>query len=316
MVTISDIHGSRQYTLSQFMKVIMKWLALFVLIVLISGGVFLKLLSTKADQASQALSHTKKELKIAQDQSKKAQELVSFLIKKQKNLEENITQKSDELGSLNEHLSEIENILGIDRDIDASLENRTVIVKNKAIKKVKKEQLSKVVRDTLKEKIPDGSPVAYQHITSPFGYRIHPITKKRAFHAGVDLQAAIGTPVYAPADGVVGYAQKKGGYGNYILIYHALGFKTAYGHLSRFNVKEGDYVHKHDLIGFVGSTGRSTGPHLHYEILYLHKLLNPKRFMTWNSDISILEKERQVNWSALMTYLNRQVEKTLEKEKK
>ncbi len=308
MVTISDIHGSKQYTLSQFMRVILKWLVLLTLVVLIAGGIFLKVLSKKADDASQQLSHTQVELQ-------KAQSLVSFLIKKQKDLQENIMIKGEELGSLNEHLLEIEEILGINRELDESLDNRTAIVKNEAIKKVKQEQLSHLLIQTLKEKIPNGAPLAYQRITSPFGYRIHPITKKRAFHAGVDLQAALGTPIYAPADGVVAYAKKKGGYGNYILLYHALGFKTAYGHLSRFNVKEGDYVQKNDLIGYVGNTGRSTGAHLHYEMLYLHKLINPLNFMRWKDDISIVEHEREINWSALMEYLNLQVKKSLAVEK-
>lgn len=299
MITISDIHGARQYTLNQFIKVIAKWLILLIMILLIGGGIFLNILSNKADEAE-------RKTRVAQENTLKAQNLVISLVRKQQSLQKNITEKSEELASMNTHLSEIEEILGLDTDRDMSLENRTDHVKHEAIKKVEKEKLSAALVNILNRSVPNGKPITYRKISSPFGYRKHPITGKRAFHTGLDLAAKEGTPVYATADGVVEYARINGGYGNYILINHPLGFKTAYGHLSKFNVKSGQYVQKHDLIGYVGNTGRSTGPHLHYEILYLHKWLDPSDFLKWNKEnyVDIMNDEKKVNWEALMEYIN------------
>lgn len=99
-----------------------------------------------------------------------------------------------------------------------------------------------------------------------FGYRTDPFTGKKTFHEGLDISADSGTPVKASASGVVEFAGKKGGYGNCIIINHGNGLKTLYAHCSKLLVKEGQKVQKGDLIANVGSTGRSTGPHLHFEV--------------------------------------------------
>ena len=112
------------------------------------------------------------------------------------------------------------------------------------------------------------------HISSPYGWREHPIEKKVLFHEGVDISANIGSKVYSTAQGrVVKIMYSKYGYGNRILIKHSYGFETLYAHLHHINVKKGQWVQKNQLIGSVGNTGRSTGPHLHYEI---HKYGEPR----------------------------------------
>ena len=128
------------------------------------------------------------------------------------------------------------------------------------------------------------------------------MTHKPSFHPALDLKAKVGTPIYAPANGVVVYAQNKGAYGNFILIAHSYGFKTAYGHLSKFAVESGDFVKKGDLIGYVGNTGRSTGSHLHYEVRYLDKWINPQPFVKWNLDNinNISDKITQVSWESIL----------------
>lgn len=123
--------------------------------------------------------------------------------------------------------------------------------------------------------VPHGTPTDYVRVSSPFGSRIHPITHKRHGHKGVDLAAPRNTPVYATADGVVTFSGRNGGYGNFIKLNHQNGYKTAYAHLNRRAVREGRTVRKGDLIGYVGSTGASTGNHLHYEIYYQDKLIDP-----------------------------------------
>ncbi|MCD6449798.1 MAG: M23 family metallopeptidase, partial [Thermotogaceae bacterium] len=118
----------------------------------------------------------------------------------------------------------------------------------------------------------------YGEISSPFGWRIHPITKKWSFHTGVDIAAPLGTPVFAAGSGIVEYAGWYKGYGNFILINHGK-YKTAYGHLSKIDVFVGEYVRKGELIGRVGNTGISTGPHVHFEVRVSDKTVNPMAYL-------------------------------------
>ncbi|CAM2065120.1 M23 family metallopeptidase [Sulfidibacter corallicola] len=116
-------------------------------------------------------------------------------------------------------------------------------------------------------------------LSSGFSYRIDPYTKKRAWHNGLDVSCPLGTPVYAPADGKIAYKGYQGGYGNMLVISHGRGLETKYAHLDRFNVSKGQMVKRGDLIGFVGNTGRSTAPHLHYEVHRDGKAVNPRKFI-------------------------------------
>lgn len=104
------------------------------------------------------------------------------------------------------------------------------------------------------------------YLSSSYGYRNDPFTGEREFHFGIDVSTPVGRPVIAPADGVVLYASKRGSYGNVIVIDHKFGMMTRYAHLSEFNVRAGKRVKRGDVVGYVGSTGRSNGPHLHYEV--------------------------------------------------
>jgi len=115
--------------------------------------------------------------------------------------------------------------------------------------------------------------------SSGFGYRISPFTKRREFHKGIDIATRIGTPVIAPADGLVVHASKEGNFGNMISINHGYNLKTRYGHLSKFRITKGQYVNRGQIIGEVGNTGRCTGPHLHYEVLLNGVPVNPLRFI-------------------------------------
>lgn len=123
--------------------------------------------------------------------------------------------------------------------------------------------------------IPSRMPVNGATLTSGYGLRWHPVIGGRRQHKGVDLAMPIGTPVYATADGVISKADWFSSYGLYISIEHGGNIQTRYGHLSRLNVAAGQTVHKGDLIGYVGSTGRSTGPHLHYEVRIAGSAVNP-----------------------------------------
>jgi murein DD-endopeptidase MepM/ murein hydrolase activator NlpD len=136
------------------------------------------------------------------------------------------------------------------------------------------------------EAIPSIQPIKNQDLTrmaSGYGYRTDPFTKKRRFHYGMDFSARKGTPIYATGNGVVKRADNRSsGYGKHIRIDHDFGYVSLYAHLSKYNVRRGQRVKRGDIIGYVGNTGRSVGPHLHYEIFKDKKRINPLNFYYGN----------------------------------
>jgi murein DD-endopeptidase MepM/ murein hydrolase activator NlpD len=127
--------------------------------------------------------------------------------------------------------------------------------------------------------VPSRMPLDEATLTSGYGMRNHPVLGGRREHKGVDLAQPAGTPVYATADGMVSRAEPFSSYGNYIQIEHGGELQTRYAHLSGYAVAAGQQVTKGQLIGFVGSTGRSTGPHLHYEVRVAGEAVDPRPYM-------------------------------------
>lgn len=127
--------------------------------------------------------------------------------------------------------------------------------------------------------IPSIQPLANFTFTSAFGVRSDPFRGSAAMHAGIDLASPTGTPIYATADGVVARAEWFGGYGNMVDIDHGKGIATRYGHMSRISAHPGQRIKRGELIGYVGSTGRSTGSHLHYEVRIDGHAVNPMPFL-------------------------------------
>jgi len=123
--------------------------------------------------------------------------------------------------------------------------------------------------------IPSILPINNSRFTDPFGWRPDPFTGQRRFHYGVDFSSPTGTPIYATADGRVTKARRAAGYGKVIKIDHGYGFVTVYGHLNDYNVKRGQRVKRGDVIGYCGNTGRSTAPHVHYEVQVNDRPVNP-----------------------------------------
>ena len=116
-------------------------------------------------------------------------------------------------------------------------------------------------------------------LTSTFGYRSSPFTGRRELHQGLDIATRSGTPIIAPADGLVVFAGREGGFGNMIIIDHGYGITTRYGHCSSLDVKLGQKIKRGDIVARVGSTGRSTGPHVHYEVAVNGVSVNPSRYI-------------------------------------
>jgi murein DD-endopeptidase MepM/ murein hydrolase activator NlpD len=153
------------------------------------------------------------------------------------------------------------------RDILGAIENRLDLVRSGVER-----------RQALAAATPSIWPVI-GWLSSPFGNRRDPFTGGPDFHPGLDISADYGEPVHATADGVVATAGPNGNYGNLVEVDHGFGITTRYGHLSRFGVTAGQAVHRGEVIGYVGSTGRSTSAHLHYEILLNGKLTNPMKLL-------------------------------------
>jgi len=160
-------------------------------------------------------------------------------------------------------------------------------------------------KEALLKSIPAIQPVKNEDLTrmaSGYGYRTDPFTKARKFHFGMDFTAPRGTPVYASGDGRVSRADNRAsGYGKHIRITHGFGYMSLYAHLYKYNVRRGQRVKRGDLIGFVGSTGRSEAPHLHYEVFKDKKRINPINFYYGNLSpkefADILKKSTQENQS-------------------
>ncbi len=138
--------------------------------------------------------------------------------------------------------------------------------------------------------IPSTQPVKGSAFTSGYGVRSDPFRGRAAMHAGIDLAGPLGTPIYATADAIVGRAEWANGYGNLVELNHGRGIQTRYGHLTRSTVSPGQRVKRGDLVGYMGSTGRSTGSHLHYEVRIDGKAVNPVPFMQSNDYLLAVQR--------------------------
>ncbi len=194
--------------------------------------------------------------------------------------ENQLTSAVSELNERNEMMAKILKSIGIKLP-----KNKKVSTKNSGgpfieIQETEKDELLFKADKYLKrvQYLPLGKPVKGP-VTSSFGKRKDPLNRKSAFHTGVDIRGRKGDKIHATADGVVKKACRNGGYGNYVLIDHGNGYTTSFSHMQKFLVRKGDKVARGQLIGHVGNSGRSTGPHLHYEISLDKKVINPYKFM-------------------------------------
>ena len=219
------------------------------------------------------------------------------LIKENQALKQSIEEKKEQFTLVQDKIEDIKELISEDN----GQQNSDV---DKLIK-----TLSKRSKKLIIDSIPSGYPLDSKRITSEFGYRIHPIHGTKKFHHGLDFGGKIGTSIVATADGIVEFSGFDKGYGNLVVIHHNFGFKTAYGHmLKNLKVKKGDFIKKGDVLGHLGSTGISTGPHLHYEIKYIKYVLNPKNFLNFsinNFDETLFATNR-IGWYGLVSAIMNQ----------
>ena len=286
-VTIHDDNGVKQYNLHHFVKQALLYAVLFL------GSLGMISLGTIVYLDSRVDAIEVKRLK-EQNDLIKLKEKNSELSQHIQGTEDKLANKKKELDKMSNSLSEIENMIGISPEEDLPLEKRVDLAKLNSENMV-----------TLLQFIPSGSPIKYGGITSKFGYRHHPTLKRREFHRGSDMKAKMKTKVYATADGIVEFAgyHKKSGYGRLVILKHNYGFKTLYGHLNKVVIKSGTFVKKGDLIAKTGNSGMSNGPHLHYEVQFMSRPVNPFWFIKWNAQNynQIFEKEKKIPWQSLIT---------------
>jgi murein DD-endopeptidase MepM/ murein hydrolase activator NlpD len=188
------------------------------------------------------------------------------------------------------------------RSIYSSLNNLSSRIRAQKASYNEVDQLLKT-KESILAHTPAIQPVAnkdLERIASGFGYRIDPVYKTTKMHAGIDFTAPRGTPIYATADGTVDLAGNVGnGFGNHVIINHGYGYQTLYGHMYRVKARTGQKVKRGEVIGYVGSTGKSTGPHCHYEVHFRGDKIDPIYFFF--NDLSPEQFDRLVKKAAAST---------------
>ena len=282
MITITDLNGSRNFVLGD----VIKRIALYIVLVFVLIGVL-----------------TTFYIRYLLETTNEARELMSDLQRQNSMINEAKQASQLELERLEDKISELGEQYGV--DLNASLENATFV------QDIEKIMLSVAETKALFDGIPNGDPTGGKgRISDHYGYRTHPVLHHRQMHAGLDFAMPIGTPIYATANGVVLSAGIQPGYGHMVEIRHNFGFGTRYGHLNgKYLVKQGDFVRKGDIIAYSGNSGLSTGPHLHYEIRFISKALNPINFVNWKQENykDIFQKEGQIQWQSLVKLLSPQI---------
>jgi len=295
-ITIHDANGIKQFNLHQIFKRFGLYLLILLVFIFSVSGFSIVYLNSSVDEISAKKNKVQTAYTSLEAKNIKLNKTIEIT-------EATLKQKRAELGNVNDKLSDIENLIGLSTDEGVTLEDRVDLAK------VTSEEMF-----ALMQHVPNGSPIEYKGITSRFGYRIHPTLKRREFHRGSDMKAKMKTPIYATADAIVEWAaiHKRSGYGNLIILDHSFGFKTYFGHLNKIVVKSGQFIKRGDLIGYTGNSGMSNGPHLHYEVRFVQRALNPFWFVKWNIATynSIFEKEKHVPWQSLITATTRLHQKT------
>lgn len=217
-------------------------------------------------------------------------------------LSQELEEKRDQIHTLGKRVYDVESVLGLADD--------TQVEEYNLANRIDAAAVDSAVRATMFRMIPNDTPMDYLRISSSYGRRINPITGKRHTHTGIDLTCKRGEAIYAPADGVVETVRPSSkGFGNFLTLRHSFGFMSSYAHLAKFKVRSGQFVSKGGLIATCGNSGNSTGPHLHYEIRFLGRALNPQYTMDWTPENFnyLFEKEKKVKWAPLVELIDNTV---------
>ncbi|ADT89083.1 peptidoglycan DD-metalloendopeptidase family protein [Vibrio sp. Vb2880] len=296
IVSVSSIHGTRHFHIGKWYRHCLKGFGYVLLAGAVAAGGVIYYLVGEVDFA-------KLKQQELESQSTSLHEEVASLKELKENLENDLLEREEKMQIVSDRLGDLEKVLGVE-DSGAELESRLDTA-----------AITSSVRMVMLTQIPSGAPVQKARISSGYGKRVHPVTGEVKFHRGQDFAVNIGTPVYAPADGVVEVTRASNkGSGNFLRLQHAYGFSSSYSHLQKFAVKSGDFIQKGDLIGYSGNSGLSSGPHLHYEIRFVGRPLDPRPFVDWgvNDFDSIFSKVRGIRWESLVNKVELRVSAQLQ----
>lgn len=294
-ISLSSINGTKQFTLGKKARFTLRFFFCVVLIALLAMGSTIYYLMNEAQFAKI------KQIELEHKSTSLSKEIASLTTLKTR-LETDLSAREEHIQSVSDKLQDLEILLDMPPPEDSALESRLNIA-----------TINSSIRVNMLRQIPSGSPVKQARTSSGYGKRKHPVTGIMKFHRGQDFAVNTGTPVYATADGVIEVIRPSNeGSGNFINIIHAYGFTSSYSHLSKFAVKKGDFVKKGDLIAYSGSSGLSSGPHLHYEVRFLKRALDPKPFIEWNVNNfdSIFNSVRGIQWKSLIGKIESRVSLT------
>lgn len=331
-ITITEVTGSRHYALHKSVKRMVQYAFLALLAGILFGIsliVFLTRsvqdLETKRSAISQKLSfmmeengslinqinHRIAEFEEIDDKIAFIEEMIGMQGTADLSLSERmeiaslaIASREKEFKELGAKVENIEGMFGIEKKGEKGDDGKSLM------ERVDIASITATQKKLMLDSIPNGSPITHKGLSSGFGNRIHPTLNRPEFHPGLDMRAPQGTEVFATADGVVELAGKDNdnGYGVLVILRHNYGFRTTFGHLSKVAVQAGDFVKKGDLVAYSGNTGLSSGPHLHYEVRFLHTTLNPAHFVEWNLDnYEVVFREKQVKWPSLVSLINQRL---------
>lgn len=291
LITVTDYRGSRHFTLTQLVRRLLAGTVALMAVVVLSGTLMINFLSSR-------IGHLNSQVAELQGEQERIQSDKDRLMGEKVRLTASMNDKALSLNLLGDELDRIESIIGLKPTADEPLPRRMYTASQTAMEK-----------RMMLESVPSGHPVEEKGITSMYGNRRHPVHGNQAFHGGVDLRAPRGTPIHATADGVVQWASRHrdSGMGKMVELVHNHGFTTVYGHMDEIKVSVGDYVRKGDVLGTSGSTGVATAPHLHYEVRYLQRRLNPEPFLDWSMEQYdlVFEQEERVQWQSLAEAVRR-----------
>ncbi|ENU5813575.1 peptidoglycan DD-metalloendopeptidase family protein [Vibrio fluvialis] len=296
IVSVSSIHGTRHFHIGKWFRHCLKGFGYFLLAGAVAAGGVIYYLVGEVDFA-------KLKQQELESQSTSLNEEVASLKELKENLENDLLEREEKMQIVSDRLGDLEKVLGVE-DSGAELESRLDTA-----------AITSSVRMVMLTQIPSGAPVHNARISSGYGKRVHPVTGQVKFHRGQDFAVNTGTPVYAPADGVVEVTRASSkGSGNFLRLQHSYGFTSSYSHLQKFAVKSGDFIQKGDLIGYSGNSGLSSGPHLHYEIRFVGRSLDPRPFVDWgvNDFESIFTKVRGIRWESLVNKVELRVSAQLQ----
>ena len=289
IITITTIHGTRHYSVRQIVKYFLIAFILAIVLAIGGGYAYITLLQSKITHIQSEKEKLQATIKQLHTQIATAQRKMQKLHTTIEDLNVTLLERKQKLARLQETIDDLETKMGLRGE---------ALFTNVDIKKLSSEDMNRVLM-----LLPSGSPTKKVVISARFGWRRHPILKKREFHPGIDISGSGKVAVYATANGIVaGAGYNKYGYGNIVKLAHIYGFSTTYAHLRKILVKKGDFVTKGQIIGYMGSSGLSTGQHLHYEVRFNTTPLNPIKFIKWRGEnfYTIFKKERHIPWQSLL----------------